>query len=288
VLPNFFVIGAHKGGTTSLYEYLRRHPQVFMPDDKEPEYFTRDDFGDPAARSAYETLFEPAGDAVAIGEASTRATMFPLFTGPPERIAALVPQARFIYLLRDPVERMRSQYVDAVALGSESRPIDRALLMDAGYGYPSRYALQVDQYLRHHDRDRLLLITSEAMRNDRLATLRRVFDFLGVDPEGLDATAIGDLAREFNQGAVKRTPRRSARVLGHLAIRYQWNGRVMRRLGAMRRAGHPLLTRPIDQSSFEIRDDLRARLDEMLRPDVERLAQWMPAGFDGWSAGSGA
>src|SRR6185503_1695260 len=105
--------------------------------------------------------FADAGDAVAVGEASPQYAMFPRYHGVPERIAATVPDVRLIYVVRDPVERMRSSYRHTLAGGSEHRPIDEALLVDARYLYPSLYALQLEQYLRVVDRSRILVVASE-------------------------------------------------------------------------------------------------------------------------------
>ena len=87
-LPNFLVIGAMKAGTSSLYQYLRAHPQIFMPAAKELSFFAYE----PNARHDlewYRRQFAPAGEgAVALGEASTMYTKFPRHPGVPERIAA--------------------------------------------------------------------------------------------------------------------------------------------------------------------------------------------------------
>jgi hypothetical protein len=112
VLPNFLIVGAGRSGTTSLYEYLRQHPQVFMSRVKEPNYFAFEGeipHGPGAAwlratsvrtREAYEALFAEAGSARAIGEASAR---YLRSEGAPERIHALLPDARLVGILRNPV-----------------------------------------------------------------------------------------------------------------------------------------------------------------------------------------
>lgn len=282
--PNFFIIGAHKAGTTSLYNYLRAHPQVYMPDDKEPVHLSRPDFEDPKVQRDYLALFDDSGDALAVGEACTRKAWFPLFTGAPERIARLAPQARVIYLLRDPVERMRSQYVDAVASGREPRDITTALLTDAAYTYPSRYALQLDQYLHVMDRQRILLVTSDALRTERARTLTDVYAFLGLRT---DVDEPSDLDREHNRGDVKRMPRPTVRRARTVAARRGWKGRPWRKLHALQLAGSPLATMTIPPEQRTVPPELRARLVEMLRPDMERLAEWMPSDFDAWGTTSG-
>ena len=82
MLPNFLVIGAAKAGTTSLYHYLRAHPQIYMSERKELNFFIEKD-GWEKGQEWYEKQFERAGDAVAIGEASPNHSKYPLFPGVP-------------------------------------------------------------------------------------------------------------------------------------------------------------------------------------------------------------
>ena len=103
MLPNLIVIGAPKGGTTSLHHYLGAHPDVFMSRRKELGLFDREDWRDRV--EWYERQFpdRPRGYA---GESSPAYSMHPTVAGVPERIHELLPDARLIYLVRDPVERL--------------------------------------------------------------------------------------------------------------------------------------------------------------------------------------
>src|SRR5205085_1224538 len=133
-------------------------------------------------RRWYEGLFDAAGTATAVGEASPTYSMFPLFAGVPERMARLLPEARLIYLVRDPIERIRSAYIHALWEGTETRPIAEALTVHTHYVDNSRYAMQIDQYLKYFDRDRLLVLLAEDLRDDRKTSFRRILEFVGVDP----------------------------------------------------------------------------------------------------------
>ena len=106
-LPTFLVIGAPKAGTTSLHDHLRGHPDVFMPTRKEPDFFFRDAAWREGIAS-YARLFRRAGSVTAVGETSTSYSRYPHVPDVPERIALVVPDARLIYLVRHPVERMVS------------------------------------------------------------------------------------------------------------------------------------------------------------------------------------
>ena len=109
MLPNFIVIGSQKAGTTSLYEVFRGHPQIFMPEKKELNFFFQEsEFA--RGQSYYEEYFAAtSAGAIAVGEASPGYICHP---DVPARIHAMVPDARLIVTLRNPIERAYSQYWD--------------------------------------------------------------------------------------------------------------------------------------------------------------------------------
>ena len=110
-MPNLFVIGAMKSGTTSLHRYLDLHPEISMSWEKEPNYFLPE--GSPGVdqrvndRKAYLNLFD-SGMSVR-GESSTSYSRYPQLTGVAAATAAAAPQARLVYLLRDPIERVGAE-----------------------------------------------------------------------------------------------------------------------------------------------------------------------------------
>src|SRR5437667_3118215 len=135
IWPNFFIVGAQNSGTTSLYGYLKQHPDVFMPALKEPHYFAqitpsheqrylrtivRDE-------AAYLRLFLKAKGYPAIGEASPS---YLWDANAPHRIRKAVPHAKIIILLRDPVERAYSHYLMDVREGRQDLPFLQALERD--------------------------------------------------------------------------------------------------------------------------------------------------------------
>ncbi|HXF37675.1 MAG TPA: sulfotransferase [Actinomycetota bacterium] len=269
------MIGAMKAGTTSLYHYLRSHPQVFMPDVKEPMFF------DPRHNwhrgpSWYAGLFAAARpEHVALGEASTSYTKYPVVEGVPARIASVLPHARLIYVLRHPIDRMRSHYLYLVSRGKERRPIERALLEDPHYLDVSRYAMQLEQYLPYFGPDRFLLLDSRDLAERRVETLRRVFGFLGVD-EGWVPPLVD---REFHRSADRRMPS----PLGRAARAVPGLRRAARRLpGPVREVARRISAPRLDLARATVPEDLRRRLEDELREDVRRLRRYMPQGFDGW------
>lgn len=281
-LPNFLVIGAMKSGTTSLYHYLRHHPQVFMPDTKEVNFFN------PMRNwrrgvEWYEQQFEGAeGDAVAVGEASTSYTKFPWVRGVPARIASTLDDVRLVYVVRDPIERMRSHYLHNLAIGQEWRSIEDAFHKEPMYANISRYALQIDQYVPYVPRDKLLVVQSEDLQNERVATLGRVFRFLGVD-EGWTPPAID---REFYRSSDRRmNPSLRRRIRRIPQVRRM----AMYAPGAVKRLKHTLTeglpTAELDVDRASVSEDLRQALQDILREDVARLRQYLGDDFHGWGVG---
>ena len=120
-LPDFLIVGAQKAGTTALYAYLRRHPSITGPSWKEVSYFDRHYLRGPAW---YRGNFPLRSRGRIVGEASPSYLFHP---DAAERAAALVPGARVIALVRDPVERAHSHYQHEVALGREPLPFEEAL-----------------------------------------------------------------------------------------------------------------------------------------------------------------
>jgi hypothetical protein len=275
VLPTFIVIGARKSGTSSLWRYMDTHPDVFVPTyEKEPKYFV-EERGWPLGQAWYEGLFAAAGDAKARGEFSTDYTAFPMYAGVPARMAALLPDVRLIYVMRNPIDHMRSAYSYSLTIGTEARPIREALLTDARYLYECEYALQIEQYLAHFPLDQLLLLTAEELRFKRQETMSRIFSFIGVDAEWVPP----NLDEEFNRSQLT-APRPWARRAGDVLIRTGLGERVPTRL--QRAATSRYALRDVQPEELEIDDDLRARLVAYLQRDLGALRQWMGPSFEAW------
>lgn len=185
-LPDFLIIGAAKSGTTSLYQYLLEHPGVFMPEIKEPCFF------DEAVAwkngiDWYMSLFALARDHQICGEASTNYTRWPQVERVPEKIKAVVPQAKLIYVMRDPVRRAYSHYthrwskelhlLEPVSMGFMEFIKSDPMCIDS-----SKYSVQIREYLKHFPLSQLLLVVFEDLIENPSAVMNRVFHFLDLDP----------------------------------------------------------------------------------------------------------
>jgi len=208
MLPNFLIIGSQKAGTTSLYHVLKQHPQVFMPERKEVNYFFLQSEYDQGFK-AYLQHFDPAPpEAKAVGEASPGYICHPLS---PVRIQHALPEAKLILTVRHPVERAYSQYWDNRRSLSEHRTFEQAVetALHATYhpdrlGYFSRgtYIQYIHNYLERFPSEQLLILLFDDLRQDPQGFYRAVFEFLGIDPD-FNTSA---MTESFNPAAVWQNP----------------------------------------------------------------------------------
>ncbi len=119
------------------------------------------------------------------GESSPHYTNQPRFTGVAERISEHVPDAKLIYMVRDPISRMLSHWRHATGAGYETRTEIEEVLCDPGTAYiqRSRYWMQLQPYLENFDSSQIAVITQEELQSEREATMRKAFEFAGVDPD---------------------------------------------------------------------------------------------------------
>ena len=202
-LPNFLVIGAPKAGTTSLHLHLRAHPQVFMPDLKEPRFFGYEGEGERLkfpirTLEEYAALFDAVTDEIAIGEATPHYLVYPHAA---QRIHALIPQARLIASLRDPVERSYSVYqMNLRNRGvNEGVPFVEAIRKDRNLR--ETYGDMLARYFALFPPEQLKVILLEDLEKAPQATIRGLYGFLGVDPEFVPA----DLLKVANPGGEPRS-----------------------------------------------------------------------------------
>jgi hypothetical protein len=284
-LPSFVVIGAMKAGTVSLRHYLDEHPDVFLGRGGtfgEPNFFIAENNW-PRGRAWYESLFDGAGAASAIGECSPCYAWAHAYRGVPERMAQVLPKAHLVYLVRDPITRMRSMYMHQVSAGRERRRAEDALLDDRYLG-PSLYGLQLGAFLDHFDRSQMLVIASEVLRDRPREALSAVFDHIAVDPDAVDL----DARHQDHRSADKPVPRlHDLEWLPRHQVKLRPRWRPDRRTGFARR----LTTRRarIDDSAIprEVRDRLAERLAADLLHFEHLLGHPIPSHW-GWSTSASA
>jgi hypothetical protein len=191
----FLVGGVMKGGTTALAAFLDRHPEIRVATGKEAHFFDTDDHFRPGRRPDYDLYhrhFAPGPSTRLLGDATP---MYVYWEPVPARVAAYNPRMKWILLLRHPVERAYSHWNMLHRSGEEpldfaaavaAEPERRPTMPDRGrpFSYLDRgfYARQLRRLFAVVPRRQVLVLRSEELRRAHHATLRRVFEFLGVDP----------------------------------------------------------------------------------------------------------
>jgi hypothetical protein len=180
--PNLFIIGAMKSGTTSLHNYLHAHPEIAMSEEKEPGYFV-EELNLKRGESWYLNLFNTDKAAKYWGESSTHYTKLPLYKGVAERIYQFNPQAKLIYVMRDPFERLVSHYWHAVRdvqQGGERKSLLEAVHQTPDYLAFSEYVMQLAPYLRLFGSASVYTLTFEALRDAPNREINKIFAWLGL------------------------------------------------------------------------------------------------------------
>lgn len=279
MLPNLIIIGAMKSGTTSLHYYLDLHPEISMSHPKEIGFFSNTGNWQKGIRW-YESHFQEASKIR--GESSTNYTKFPTFSSVPERMRATVPDVKLIYLLRDPVERIISHYIDSYAGGMEKRPLKKALqdLDNNHYLNCSRYFLQLEQYLKFFSDSNIAIVESVDLRNHRRNTLQSLFRFLGVDASFN--------CSEFSEILHKSVDKKRKNIFGQMLKRLlplipEGLKSGMKALLPSRIKSYPeRLTRAkIHRPTLDAA--LKQELIKHLRSDVERIRAYTGMSLSDWS-----
>lgn len=287
--PNLFLIGAMKSGSTTLHELLAEHPQICMSEPKEPSYFVEPDLlkemwpemwrmGFWRDEQAYLNLFAAKPAALWRGESSTDYSKLPKVGGVVDRIAAYTPEARIVYIMRDPVARTISHYWHMVEHRGETRPAMEAIQQVPHYTDVSDYAMQLKPYLDRFGKERVLVLTFEELIGNPLATMRQVYAWLGVDI---------DFVPEDIQSARNATPRRATQQregAGPLQ-RFRHSG-LWERVGghvppSLRRLGLAMVEKKVERNRVDMKPVVE-HLRTLQRPQVMELGRLLGREFPEW------
>ncbi|HEX2467167.1 MAG TPA: sulfotransferase [Solirubrobacterales bacterium] len=278
-LPNLIVIGGLKCGTTSLHHYLNLHPEIAMSRPKELNFFVAE-LNWELGPEWYASHF--SADAQVRGESSPHYTNRPRFEGVAQRMRNVLGDARIVYMVRDPIDRLLSHYLHNVGGGYERRDLAEAVAdPESAYVQRGLYAYQLEPYLEAFGSEWVLVISREELASEREATMRRAFEFAGVD-----AGFVSDqFEREWETGTAKTGGRfrlmdRAVRLPGLRTLDRNFDRLPESLRWVVERLVH-------DPGSGEVPkppvpESLRARLSEFFRPDVERLEAHCGRSF-GWN-----
>jgi hypothetical protein len=278
-LPTFLICGAPKAGTTALYEYLRQHPDVLMSTPKETGFFHENHH---RGVEWFRSHFDDWEGETAIGEASVMTMPTP---GAEERVAKLIPDARLIFLLRDPVERAYSDYLFNVQQGWIPPDVSFGRIIRDEVdvqGYSGEALINRGLYLKHlrrfrehFRRSQMRVLLSDDLKNQTTRVVRSVYAFIGVD-------------EEFSPGTLNQ----------HNTTSYMRYGNAYQ---ALRAAWQPVKTvlhddglvstiRDRVRSFFfdggrkpKMRPEDRAYLQERFRTPNAELAEWLDRDLSHWS-----
>lgn len=200
-----------KCGTSTLHWQLDTHPEICMSQPKETNYFVGNEAWERGIEW-YRGCFTSGATTRAIGETSINYTKRHRLPGVPERAAGVVPDAKLIFIGRDPIERMESHYRHYVALnGPDVFDIEEMPEGAERNGLDiGRYGFQLEAWLAVYPRDRLLVLRTEDFRTDPDAVLTSIERFIGV--------TTGQAQRDFRPRRVSSPPRSRGREIAHKAM----------------------------------------------------------------------
>lgn len=283
VFPNLFIVGAMKSGTTSLHNYLDEHPEIFMSQQpKETQYFVKE-LNWSKGEEWYLSLFSSANGEQIIGESSTDYTKSPRYQGVVERIAEFNPDARIVYIMRDPIERAISHYWWEVRWSAEGRPMKEAFKSVKDITDTSYYAMQLAPYIETFGRDRVTTLTLEELSANPQKNLATLFEWLGVEPSFVPPS----LNRRDNAATEKVSKVWGSSYISKLRGTPAWEA-LKRIIPSEVRAGAiKTLSRPVERDFSDINQAI-----DYLRPiqqlQTEELCQLLNRQFPEWTTLYGA
>jgi hypothetical protein len=178
---DFMIIGAQKCGTSSLAKQLAEHPDICFCKTKEPGYFDRTEDWE-AGLEEYHKLYSPTNGQIC-GEASTMYTFLPEWQGTHSRLFAYNPELKLIYIMRQPVERVISNYAHRLVRSRVKDPPEIAVFQDPTYINRTRYGVQIRPYLELFKRENILLLIFEEYISDQPKTLNQIATFLDISSD---------------------------------------------------------------------------------------------------------
>lgn len=298
--PNFFIAGAPKCGTTALYAYLRQHPDVFMPDVKEPHFFGSDlgfRYRRRPSPEKYRSYFRGSAGRIRIGEASV---WYLYSTRAATEIRAAVPDARIIAMVRNPVEMIPSLHAQFVYNGHEDLTLGEALDAQPArargerippaanfpngllYTRVATFSEQLQRYFEVFGRDGVHVIVFDDFQASPATAYADAVQFLGISAEHApDFTVVNPnkVVRSIKFSRLVNRPPEWARRIGRAVVPEGGRRRV-----------HDLLMRPnIRYRPREAPDpSIQERIRILMSDEVERLGSLLGRDLGHWSRPRGA
>lgn len=269
---NFMIIGAQKSGTTSLASHLTSHPEVAFSNVKEPGYFNRNQAWE-SGLGKYHDLFAPKNGQIC-GEGSTMYTFIPEWIGTHERLYAYNSNLKLIYIMRNPIERVISNYAHRLVRGTEKNPPEIAVFADPTYISRSRYAVQLRPYLELFGRKNIHLMIFEDYIADPVSSMAVLAGFLRISPIRFQPLAREGHHQSVGEWYLRGLFRRIARVrpVGSILSKVPQGTKKLLR---------PLLSRRLEHIP-RFPPELKETLWRLIEDDVNGIEVIMGRKLDLW------
>jgi hypothetical protein len=290
-MPDFIVIGSAKCGTTSLCDDIARGRSFFVSRPKEPEFFCRDE-NYAKGLGWYASLFDGCGEGRLAGEGSTMYSSCGQFPESAARIARDLPDVRLVYMVREPVQRAYSHWIQErktnsnLGLGLDIPSVfEEAIARKSHYVSCGDYRMQLERYLEFFPRERIHVMVFEDYVADRAASLRSLCGFLGADASdlvGMEPVWSNKSDRHYYLRSTQRLADTLGRVPGAGFIKRSVPRDARRRVleGVMgSRLGGRLVRR---SKPAPMKESTRADLAAGYRPMVEWLESYLGRPLDCW------
>ena len=286
IVPNVFLVGAPKCGTTTLYELLEPHPEVYCPIDKEIDYFG-EDIPRPGPRLTYDAYLERFARGDGYRRVVDGTTSYLSSERAPHEILERSPEARILVMLRDPVQVAQALHGQRLVLGREDDP-DFVAVMEAEaggrrrrgvwsppYREKVRFGEQLARYVNVFGEDRTHVIFLDDLRANPAETYRKVLRFLAIDTTHRPRLVTANRAKRVRRPRVAALVRKPPGVISRLVRKLpRWQYRAVNRALEHLWADHA--PRP------ELPFALRASLTAELVPDIELLERLTGRDLSRW------
>ncbi|GGY46105.1 sulfotransferase family protein [Parvularcula lutaonensis] len=254
--PDYVIIGGMKCGTSTLAAQLGAQDGIFMTEPKEPNFFS-DEETFAKGLEWYSDLFESAKDGDLLGEASTHYAKWPVHPKAAERLRAYAPEAKLIYMVRDPVKRALSQLRHHWTMREvEGHDLEAIARSHAPLWHYSRYETQLQKWLEHYPGDQVLVVSLERLEADPYGEFRRVLSFLGASGEWAEHTGDQNVGADRS----RRLPLHGLLVESPVAT-FLRRALVPKRLRTWVRERRQM-------PRLELSDDAKAFLADQVREDI--------------------
>jgi len=293
--PSFFIAGAPKCGTTAMYEYLKQHPQIFMPD-KELYFFGSDfTFREPRPKLEYYlTLFADAAPDLICGEASV---WYLYSKNAAKEIKQFNPGSKIIIMLRNPVQMLYSLHSQQVYEGNENIPVFEDALMAEGarrkgvqippligcpveglyYSEVVRFTPQLKRYFEVFDREQVKVIIYDDFAKDAALIYKQTLQFLGVDDTfTVNAKRINPnkkIKYPFLRNFLKKRDQRLIRLVKVLLPSKSLRSWIQKKLWSVN-------TRYVERQP--INPETKHLLQQAFKKDIEELSQLLDRNLMHW------